>query len=394
MNPSAASHEQNDMLLEYAYGELSPAARASVESHVAGCESCRRALANMASVRSTMQKLEPVAVPDTGLESLLAYAEQTAARNKAAVTAPGARHRWWLWAASLSSMAAAGVLVFRLTSPPAAAPEALAQQGAPASADSVLLRKGDSLRDGQYRPPMPIETGAEAEVPAKEKAGSGGAALGSLSESKMKRVATEGKLSKKGKTFAPKDQQALDDAMAVANEADFRNAGASAQVDRERVASAAPAPKSPADVPPMGLATPAVQAEANAAPEPAVPAPGARNSLPLPSKQAPQAIGRADKAEEQSRGEAEASTDDKSEIASALGQLQKGATGTARANLLRTLCDAYERAGNVKAADVYCDMLIREFGSTGPARAVMQRRNMMQREPAATKPAEKKAVKN
>ncbi len=399
MNPSAATHEQNDMLLEYAYGELSPAARASVESHVAGCETCKRALATMASVRSTMQQLEPVAVPDAGLESLLAYAEQTAARNKATLKAPGERSRWWLWAASLSSMAAAGLLVFRLTSPPPA-PEALAQQASPSSADSVPLRKGDSLRDGQYRPPTPTETAAaEAEVPAEEKAEAGGAALGSLSEAKMKRVAVEGKPSKKSKAPSPKEQQAFDDTFEAGARGDYRNAGASAQADKDRVAAAAPAAKSPTDPPPMGLATPPLEEATKAAPKPAAPVAVAPKSLPLPSKQAPQGVeGYGGKSVEQGRrGEAESLSDEKSDIARALDQLQKGATGSARANLLRTLCDAYENAGNAKAADVYCDMLIREFGSTGPARAVMQRRNMMQRQPAeiqrTVEPAAKKAVK-
>src|SRR5688572_33387243 len=87
-----AAHQYEDKLLELAYGELPAPEASAVESHVRTCARCTEALAEIRTVRSTMGQLPMEPVPDTGLESLFAYADQAARRNAAG---PAPVMTWW-----------------------------------------------------------------------------------------------------------------------------------------------------------------------------------------------------------------------------------------------------------------------------------------------------------
>jgi len=90
---SPAAHDQ-DRLLEYAYGELAPSEAKSFEAHLTSCADCTRALEDIRSVRRTMGQLPTVPAPNTGLDSLLAYAQQAARRAQAG---PESRSSFWKW---------------------------------------------------------------------------------------------------------------------------------------------------------------------------------------------------------------------------------------------------------------------------------------------------------
>lgn len=89
---ATAIHQYEDKLLDFAYGELPAPEASAVESHVKSCPRCTQALDQIRGVRTSMAALPQVAAPDAGLESLLAYAEQAAARH-AAAPKPGLP--WW-----------------------------------------------------------------------------------------------------------------------------------------------------------------------------------------------------------------------------------------------------------------------------------------------------------
>ncbi|ADO73212.1 zf-HC2 domain-containing protein [Stigmatella aurantiaca] len=80
-------HAPEDRLLDFAYGELSAKEALAVESHLEGCPRCREALASIRGVRSAFSQLSLEPAPEAGLESLLAYAQQSA-RGMAAGPAP------------------------------------------------------------------------------------------------------------------------------------------------------------------------------------------------------------------------------------------------------------------------------------------------------------------
>lgn len=91
-------------LLEYAYGELEGTAVAEVERHLADCPGCADALAAMRGVRRVMAQLPAEPAPEAGLDSLLAYAEQSA-RRAAAGPAPSTGG-WRRWLAPMLAMGA------------------------------------------------------------------------------------------------------------------------------------------------------------------------------------------------------------------------------------------------------------------------------------------------
>src|SRR5207302_6876553 len=95
-----------------------PAHEASaVESHVRTCARCTEALGEIRAVRSTMGQLPMEPVPENGLESLFAYADQAARRNAAG---PSPAATWWrrfmapLVAAGALSLV--GVIAYRASS--------------------------------------------------------------------------------------------------------------------------------------------------------------------------------------------------------------------------------------------------------------------------------------
>ncbi|MEW6430096.1 MAG: zf-HC2 domain-containing protein [Myxococcota bacterium] len=108
-----AVHQYEDKLLEFAYGELPANEAAAVDAHVRGCTRCSEALSQIQSVRSTMSALPLVPAPDAGLESLLAYAEQTAKRNREARKKDVWWRRYLMPLASAAALMVVGVVAWR-----------------------------------------------------------------------------------------------------------------------------------------------------------------------------------------------------------------------------------------------------------------------------------------
>ena len=106
MNPLAAHNENK--LLEYAYGELSGSEAKSLEAHLQSCPECTQALGSIQKVRRTMSQLPPASAPSAGLDSLIAYARQSARRAQS--KAPARWSRLWLPGAA-ASVAALGLVV-------------------------------------------------------------------------------------------------------------------------------------------------------------------------------------------------------------------------------------------------------------------------------------------
>ena len=94
MSNHSSPHPDPDRLLELAYGEIAEREAAALHQHLAGCEACGEALAEIGGVRRAMAPLGEAPAPDSGLESLLAYAEQSAARARKDEPS-GTRRGWW-----------------------------------------------------------------------------------------------------------------------------------------------------------------------------------------------------------------------------------------------------------------------------------------------------------
>ncbi len=99
-------HQYEDKLLEFAYGELPAHEASAVDAHVKTCQRCTAALAQITSVRSAMSVLPAEPVPDKGLDSLLAYAEQAARRNASQAVVPPFWSKWRRFVAPLAGVAA------------------------------------------------------------------------------------------------------------------------------------------------------------------------------------------------------------------------------------------------------------------------------------------------
>ena len=133
------THPDDDRLLELAYGEA-PASEARVlRQHVDGCARCRKVLEGIAEVRSAFKSVPAEPAPERGLESLLAYGEQAAARARS--------RRGGLRILALLSAATAFALVWLVLPSSQRQPDGLAR--APASPA-----------------PKPADTLAQAETPA------------------------------------------------------------------------------------------------------------------------------------------------------------------------------------------------------------------------------------
>jgi Putative zinc-finger len=104
-------HDQ-DKLLGFAYGELSPPEAKSLEAHLKSCPQCTRALEDIRKVRRTMAQLPTVPAPVAGLDSLLAYAQQAARRAQAG---PAVHSRLWKWVLLPSTGVLATVLLVVVT---------------------------------------------------------------------------------------------------------------------------------------------------------------------------------------------------------------------------------------------------------------------------------------
>ncbi|QSQ14716.1 zf-HC2 domain-containing protein [Myxococcus landrumensis] len=111
-------HAQEDRLLDFAYGELPVSEAQAVESHLQGCPRCTQTLSEIRGVRVTMAQLTEEPAPDAGLESLLAYAQQSARRAAAGPAPQSSRwRRWLLPVVGLASAGTLSVLTFMAVSP-------------------------------------------------------------------------------------------------------------------------------------------------------------------------------------------------------------------------------------------------------------------------------------
>ncbi|TSC31455.1 anti-sigma factor [Corallococcus sp. Z5C101001] len=105
------AHAHEDRLLDFAYGELPATEAQALEQHVQGCVRCSKALADIRGVRTTMAQLSTEPAPDAGLESLLAYAQQSARRASAGPEPKPSRwRRWLLPAVGLATVSTFGIL--------------------------------------------------------------------------------------------------------------------------------------------------------------------------------------------------------------------------------------------------------------------------------------------
>ena len=82
MRPPVPAHPEDDRLLELAYGEAPATEARTLRQHVDGCARCRKVLEGIAEVRSAFRSVPAEPAPERGLESLLAYGEQAAARAR------------------------------------------------------------------------------------------------------------------------------------------------------------------------------------------------------------------------------------------------------------------------------------------------------------------------
>ncbi|MGZ6097794.1 MAG: zf-HC2 domain-containing protein [Myxococcaceae bacterium] len=136
MRPQVPTHPDDDRLLELAYGEVPAAEARALRTHVDGCPRCRTVLDGIAEVRTAFRSIPPEPAPDRGLDSLLAYGEQAAARARS--------RRGGLRILGVLS-AVAGLALVWLVLPPSNRPIAGAAQ-APAARPSDALARADTER--------------------------------------------------------------------------------------------------------------------------------------------------------------------------------------------------------------------------------------------------------
>jgi hypothetical protein len=86
------AHAHEDRLLDFAYDELPLTEARAVELHLQGCSRCSETLRGIRGVRRSMARLPQEVEPSAGLDSLLAYAQQSARRAAAGAEPPP---RWW-----------------------------------------------------------------------------------------------------------------------------------------------------------------------------------------------------------------------------------------------------------------------------------------------------------
>lgn len=151
-----AVHQYEDKLLEFAYGELPAHEAAAVDAHVKGCPRCTEALAQIQSVRSTMSQLPMTPAPDAGLESLLAYAEQTAKRNAETKKKDVWWRRYLMPLASAAALTVVGVVAWRAS-----------QEFNPDPAMIALEMQKERDASKAVAPAAPVATAEQAKAGAK-----------------------------------------------------------------------------------------------------------------------------------------------------------------------------------------------------------------------------------
>ena len=129
-----------EQLLDYVYGELGQAEASALEAHLSGCPDCARELEGMRGVRRTFAQLAPEPAPSAGLESLLAYAAQSAERAKTPEVKP---RRFSSWLAPLGGLLALGLVVV-------IADRSQRMEAAPAAGAIAPTRKEEAKTAAQF----------------------------------------------------------------------------------------------------------------------------------------------------------------------------------------------------------------------------------------------------
>lgn len=159
---STTAQHVEDLLLDFAYGELSAKDAAQVQSHLDGCAQCKASLEEMQGVRKVMSHLPEQSAPSAGLDSLLAYAEQSARRAQAG---PEPKPTWWRKflapVTGLAAIVAVGVVAHEVTRDAPTA-EAVVNQAVFESAKeaerkpvTAVAPAGDALVQPSAPPPPP-----------------------------------------------------------------------------------------------------------------------------------------------------------------------------------------------------------------------------------------------
>ncbi|MHA7631886.1 anti-sigma factor family protein [Corallococcus sp. M7] len=161
------AHAHEDRLLDFAYGELPASEAQALEQHVQGCARCTKALADIRGVRTTMAQLSSEPAPDAGLESLLAYAQQSARRASAGPEPKPSRwRRWLLPAVGLATVSTFGLLTLTVSENLDLSPN-LSRKAAPALA--MEAAKQEAPPRDQRAPsavaPAPSSETLEVDVP-------------------------------------------------------------------------------------------------------------------------------------------------------------------------------------------------------------------------------------
>jgi hypothetical protein len=159
-------HAQEDRLLDFAYGELQPSEAQLVKQHVEGCSRCAEALADIRGVRTSMSRLAVEPAPEAGLESLLAYAQQSARR---AAAGPAPQPRWWRrWlvpAMGVAAVSVFGIVVHRVSTQ--VEPMSLSPQ-LPLEAKKDAMGSKEAANKAEPPPPPPPASPAVAQAPVQE----------------------------------------------------------------------------------------------------------------------------------------------------------------------------------------------------------------------------------
>ena len=137
------------------YGESNAGDSIDLQSHVRECATCQRAVESIEKVRTTMRRLSFEPAPETGFESLVAYAQKSASQQLVP-TPSDTKRRWWIPVASLVGLASAVAIVVALTLENRPdVPVQMAQVSSPAAVDDAPA------------PPTPVPLEKEIEPEAR-----------------------------------------------------------------------------------------------------------------------------------------------------------------------------------------------------------------------------------
>jgi len=153
------THPEDDRLLELAYGEAPDAEARALRQHVDGCARCKQVLEGIAEVRTAFRSVPTEPAPERGLESLLAYGDQAAARARSRrgglriltlLSAAAVFAVVWLVLPSPHRRPSDGVAQLKVSPPSDALAQAEAPR-APAQGDRARDEADDQAKDEKER---------------------------------------------------------------------------------------------------------------------------------------------------------------------------------------------------------------------------------------------------